>query len=196
MSDQQPEISESVEQEEKQGEKKSGRGKMTEQKLLNLQKAREARKRNLEEKTKRYPVNKRSILDKKIKEGEELERRVEMEAEKKAQQILQRQKLEQDLLELEKLREWQKKQQQQQQNEGESVKDEKNKKKKPKAATKKTVTSKKLQKKVIVHDSDSDISIDTLPIKKTRGRQSGQAIPQNTSLSNSHNFDWLDDILD
>ncbi|KAJ3054900.1 hypothetical protein HK097_000417 [Rhizophlyctis rosea] len=89
--EQDPQYEQPEEQVQDDPPKKSGKGVMTEQKRLNLEKARAARKANLEAKKKRYPVAKRAALDKKIEEEDLMEKRIVEEAERKVQEILKQQ---------------------------------------------------------------------------------------------------------
>ncbi|KAJ3050886.1 hypothetical protein HK097_008118 [Rhizophlyctis rosea] len=161
MSDTEPSIDRTIEetpqddQIEEQPVKKSDKGKMTATKLANVEKARLQRKLNLEAKKKKYPQDKRSIIDRKLAEEEKLEKRIAAEAVKKAQDILDKKRLEQDLVELQELCKW--KQQQQKQKLDEEDAPQKTKKKpaaretKPKAAPKK-------KKKVSIQEEESDNS--------------------------------------
>ena len=173
--------------------KKSGKGTMSDKKLDNLAKARAARKANLEAKKKKYPVSSRPALEKKIAEQEELEKRIEEEAERKALAILERQKQEAELAEY---REW-KKNQEQLQKEQEATPAKATKKKatpKPKATTaavrnpKPKVASRKPKKQEQV-DSDTDESWEDEP---QYGRPKKQS--QWNSAPTNYN-DWLDGVL-
>lgn len=107
---------------------KSKRGVMTDVKLANLAKAREARKKNLEAKKTRYPKDKRSALEKKIQEQEELEERIAAEAEKKAMELIERKKQEEELREY---RLWKKQQEEAARNEEAESRFRKARKRKP-----------------------------------------------------------------
>ncbi|KAJ3052572.1 hypothetical protein HK097_006041 [Rhizophlyctis rosea] len=193
------ENSEQMEDEQPVPAKKSAKGRMTETKLANLERARMVRKANLEAKKKKYPQDKRSIIDRKLAEEEELERRIAAEAEKKAQDILDKKRLEQDLAELQELRKWKQQQQKQKQDE-EEVTSKSTKKKAP--VTKETKETKtkpkaapKRKKKVSIQEEETDNSeTDCYGASRT---QSGRGTRRTavSSDSTSNNYDWLDDVL-
>ena len=147
--------------------KAPAKGKMTEQKILNLEKARAARKANLD--AKKYSKEKRSAAEERIQL--ELERRAEELAEKKALELLEKQKQE---AELEEYRQW-KKEQAKLAKEKEMEKVEKaTKKKAPKAPpAPKPKPKKKVTRKVA---SDSEESEDELPRKKPAKRVKQQYV--------------------
>ncbi|KAJ3024408.1 hypothetical protein HDV00_000942, partial [Rhizophlyctis rosea] len=168
--DQQPVQQEiSVTEEEEAPPKKTGRGKMTEQKLANLAKAREARKAQLEAKKKKYPVDKRAALERKMQEEKELQKRIEEEAESKARDIIEKQKLEAELAEY---RAWKKEQ--------EELQSQATPATKKKAAPKKTAAPKKApaRKKKVATDDETDEETSPPPTKR---RAPGRAIQQKKS---------------
>ncbi|KAJ3052673.1 hypothetical protein HK097_005876 [Rhizophlyctis rosea] len=125
---------------------KSKRGVMTDAKLANLAKARETRKKNLQAKKTKYPKDKRSALEKRIQEQEDLEERIAAEAEKNAMELIERKKQEEKLREY---RLWKKQQEETKKDEEEKPVQKSTKKKataKPKAPAKK--------KKPKIEDSD------------------------------------------
>ncbi|KAJ3029760.1 hypothetical protein HDV00_009446, partial [Rhizophlyctis rosea] len=186
---------EDVQEVEEQPVKKSGRGVMTEAKLANLAKAREARKKNLEAKKTKYPKNKRASLEQKIQEEEENTKRMEEEIERKARELLERQKQEQELAEY---RQWKKEQEKLAK---ESAKEESKKPSKVKSATKKTAPAKTATKKTAPKkrkapvEDYGDSSEEEKPVRSTgRATRAKKAVPS-LSYSTDTGYDWLDDVL-
>ena len=196
MSDTEPSIDRKVESSEphveEEGEqvKKSAKGKMTPTKLANLAKARAA----LEAKRKKYPKEKRSIIDRKLAEEEELEKRIAAEAEKKAKDILDKKRLEQDLAELQELREWRKKHQKEEE-EREVIPPSKRTVKKKPQATKQQKSSSAPKKRKVATQEETDSESDGYGASRTpHGRGTKKTTASWNSTSNV-GHDWLDDVL-
>ncbi|KAJ3029264.1 hypothetical protein HDV00_009676 [Rhizophlyctis rosea] len=184
-------VPESMDQEEPPA-KKSGRAVMTEKKLANLAKAREARKAQLEAKKKKYPVSKRPALEKKMEEIDEIDRRIQEEADRKLQDYIERQKREAELQELEDLRKWKK---QQEEDQGQPAKQKPATKKKSASAAAKKPPPKR--KKTI--EEEGEISTDEETPQPTRKPARGRATQKKPSNYYSTEDDYGGggyDILD
>lgn len=158
--------------------KKSGRSVMTEQKLANLEKARAARKANLD--AKKYSQDKRGRAEERIEE--EVDRRAREKAEKLAEELIKQRELEKELKEY---RDWKKRQAELQK---EDVSDQGKTKKKPVAAKAKPKPTPKPKKKR-VPDSETeedDEYVERVP--KRGGRRSTIPMYQEP--------DWLSNVLD
>jgi hypothetical protein len=163
-------------------EKKSGRAVMTDQKLANLEKARAARKANLE--AKKYSKDKRGKAEERIEE--EVKRRAREEAEKLADEVIARRELEKELSEY---RAWKKEQAKVKKDDADEQPSAKGAKGGKKAATG-TKTNKKppaKPRKKKVQDISSDDDEEPVP---ARGR--ARAAPK----YEVEQEDWLAGVLD
>jgi hypothetical protein len=161
-------------------EKKSGRAVMTDQKLANLEKARAARKANLE--AKKYSKDKRGKAEERIEE--EVKRRAREEAEKLADEVIKQRELEKELSEY---RAWKKEQAKVKKDDADKQPSTKSKGKKAATGTKTNKKPPAKPRKKKVQDISSDDDEEPLP---ARGR--ARAAPKYAVEQE----DWLAGVLD
>jgi hypothetical protein len=168
------------------GKKKSGRSVMTEQKLANLEKARAARKANLD--AKKYSKNKRGKAEERIEE--EVKRRAREEAEKLADELIKKRELEKELAEY---RAWKKQQAQIKKEDADEPKSTEKAKKKPAPAKAKPKPPPKPRKKKVQEDYESDDEEDDYqaPRRPVKGR--AKAAGRQPAYEEQ---DWLAGVLD
>ena len=153
--------------------KPSGKGAMTEKKLDNLKKAREAKKKNLD--LKKYSQDKRPAAEERIEE--ELNKRAELLAEKKAEELIEKRKQEAELKEY---CAWKKEQEA------------------PKPV-KKPVKVVKKKKKVVVESSDESDESEDEPVKKkkaTKKTSNPREFKEFFEEEPVPTMTWLDAFLD
>ncbi|KAJ3051608.1 hypothetical protein HK097_007370 [Rhizophlyctis rosea] len=177
---------------------KTAKGKMTETKLKNLEKARAARRQNLD--AKKYSKDNRTAAE--MRADEEIQRRAEELAEKKAEELLERKRQEAELAEY---REWKKEQEKLQ-----KEKDLKRKKaKKTKDDTELDVKPKaKPRKKVAkaASEGDEDSEAEVKPKRKVvrkkkaavveQEEDSPEQTPQQFYTPQKSQNDWINNMLD
>lgn len=167
------------------GKKKSGRAVMTEQKLLNLEKARAARKANLE--AKKYSKDKRGRAEERIEE--EVKRRAREEAEKLADELIKKREQEKELAEY---RAWKKAQAEEVNKEKKDADTPKSKKKAAPAKAKSKAPAKPRKKKV-QSESESDYEEDEY-VEDRRPARGGRARAAPRQAAPEE--DWLAGVLD